>query len=375
MKNSKENNMNDPYAITASEFLKELHETHLHQCKYSFEIEKKGTFEPVAVTFVGKASFHYYDSGIGRNVYENVTAGDCFRLNGTEYVIKQEWNMADSEPEPEDKHKSELKKEDYKPVTPEEFVSVVLGEYLCGVDPIRISMVSAGGKRWVSLDVEPQPPNMLSGILGGDQIDLEVSPGQKYELPPLYKGEFEARKYIIVKPDPEPATGTLTPPKISKEFLKVMGFEQDGLPDQWQLTLPLETGVTTTLSVMPGNGRCDLIQKEHPGNIMPLGKFAESEIKDLITAFTKRGTGYVWFSRSHVIDYDSKIPTPQHLDSFFEELEDWLVKRSMESPKEPEIMIYRNKWGVAAKLTSLWRGWFFENGLSFISKELLERNK
>lgn len=255
--------MNEPYPITAKEFLKELHETHLHQRSlFNFEIKKAGIFYPVPVVLhVGDERIKYYDREKYQVLNWDVTPGDRFRLNGQEYEIKEEWSMLDK------------------------------------------------------------------------------------------------------------------PPKISKEFLKVMGFEQDGLPDQWQLTLPLETGVTTTLSVMPGNGRCDLIQKEHPGNIMSLGEFTESEIKDLITALTKRGTGYVWFSRSHVIDYDSKILTPQHLDSFFEELEDWLVKRSMETPKEPDIMIYRNKWGVAAKLTSLWRGWFFENGLSFISKELLERNK
>jgi hypothetical protein len=93
--------MNNPYQIAAKEFLIELHETHLHQRGYNFEIEKAGVFYAVSILHVGEDRISYYDPRLYQKLNWDVTPGDRFRLNGREYEIKEEWSMANSEPEPE----------------------------------------------------------------------------------------------------------------------------------------------------------------------------------------------------------------------------------------------------------------------------------
>jgi hypothetical protein len=209
---------NGPYSIAAKEFLIELHETHLHQCKYDFEIEKKGKFEPVAVTFVGKASFHYYDSGIGRDVYENVTPGDRFRLNGNEYVIKQEWNMADSEPEAEAK---------IVHVTGKEFFKMFYdtGEY----DNFPLEVLYPEG--WIevkaSLDLSinaPDAPYQIYIEGEGHKETRRLLPGQMYKV--------DGKRYSIASatktdPDPEHAHNQLPPANILSVGLRAVGIDCD----------------------------------------------------------------------------------------------------------------------------------------------------
>jgi hypothetical protein len=216
---------NGPYSIAAKEFLIELHETHLHQCKYDFEIEKKGKFEPVAVTFVGKASFHYYDSGIGRNVYENVTPGDCFRLNGVEYVIKQEWNMADSEPEAEAASGPDPEPF-YKYVTGKEFFKMLYdtGEY----DNFPLEVLYPEGwvkvKAWLDMSMVPPvaPYQIYIRREGHKQETRRLLPGQIYKV----GGE----RYSIAeatKTDPEPDHKQLPPANILSVGLRAVGIDCD----------------------------------------------------------------------------------------------------------------------------------------------------
>jgi hypothetical protein len=207
----------EPYPITASEFLKELHETHLHQCKYDFEIEKKGKFEPVAVTFVGKASFHYYDLGIERNVYENVTTGDRFRLNGNEYVIKEEKGMADSDTEPEAK---------IAYVTGKEFFEKLYDERELSEFPLEVLYPEGWVKVKASLGLSINAPGVTYQIYikreGHKQETRRLLPGQMYKV--------DGKRYSIAsatKTDPGPDYNPLPPANILSVGLRAVGIDCD----------------------------------------------------------------------------------------------------------------------------------------------------